>query len=109
MAGELPLEEGDLSKQKPKRTIPQALRDRFTCRTCNALCIGYIRLEGHFAKYPDHERPGESRPLTDAGPRNASPSRHVCCRFVLQNICGFSSLPHWLQFWDLGRLIAYMP
>ena len=43
---------------KPKRQLPQALRDRFSCRTCHMLCIGYHRLESHFLKYPDHERPG---------------------------------------------------
>ncbi|KAF0303388.1 hypothetical protein FJT64_024625 [Amphibalanus amphitrite] len=45
------------SESKPKRTLHQAIRERFTCRTCNTLFIGYMRLEGHFAKFPDHERP----------------------------------------------------
>ncbi|XP_037073271.1 uncharacterized protein LOC119094302 [Pollicipes pollicipes] len=50
-------EERSASILKPKRQLPQTMRDRFTCLTCGALCIGYIRLEGHFRKFPDHERP----------------------------------------------------
>ncbi|XP_037073268.1 uncharacterized protein LOC119094299 [Pollicipes pollicipes] len=50
-------EERPASTLKPKRQLPQTMRDRFTCLTCGALCIGYIRLEGHFRKFPDHERP----------------------------------------------------
>ncbi|KAF0290824.1 hypothetical protein FJT64_010988 [Amphibalanus amphitrite] len=39
-----------------KREVPQAVRDRFTCRTCGTLCIGYARLEGHYRKNPTHRR-----------------------------------------------------
>ena len=52
---------------RARRSLPQSMRDRFTCRTCNMLCIGYMRLEGHFVKHPDHERPRMYRDRAWAG------------------------------------------
>lgn len=49
--------DGDSKPARAKRPIAQSMRDRFGCRTCGALCIGYMRLEGHFRKNPTHERP----------------------------------------------------
>ena len=44
---------------RPRRVLPPAVRDRFTCRTCSALCIGYARLEAHYRKNPTHQRHSE--------------------------------------------------
>ena len=54
---------------RTKRTVPQTVRDRFTCRTCGALCIGYARLEGHYRKNPTHRRHSESGLRSEGAPR----------------------------------------
>ncbi|XP_076033893.1 uncharacterized protein LOC143020894 isoform X2 [Oratosquilla oratoria] len=45
----------EIQRQR-KRLLPASTRLRYTCPTCNKLYMGPMRIERHYAKFPDHRK-----------------------------------------------------